>query len=230
VAMRQVPLPPDSPRGGILTQASILKVTANGTVTSPVPRGVWVMENILGRTPKPPPPNVSAIEPDTRGTQAVRDQLAKHREVKSCAACHQHIDPPGFALESFDVTGGWRRRYRSMGEGEPVTGRRGFLGRLVKYRLGLSVDSSGTMSDGQRFQGIDEFKRLLLARRIQVARCLVMKLAIYATGREPNFAERLEIEARVDRVLGGGGGLRALIHEVVQSDAFTGDLSKGNAR
>src|SRR5438270_8554441 len=117
VALRRVPLPADSPRGGLMTQASVLKVTANGTTTSPVLRGAWIMERILGQTPPPPPPGVPAVEPDTRGATTIREQLARHRTLESCAACHAKIDPPGFALESFDVMGGWRDRYRALAEG-----------------------------------------------------------------------------------------------------------------
>src|SRR5204863_4119726 len=111
---RKVPLPADSHRGGVLTMASVLKVTANGTTTSPVLRGAWVLERILGTPPPKPPADVGAIEPDIRGATTIRDQLAKHRDNAACASCHSKIDPPGFALESFDVIGGWRDHYRSL--------------------------------------------------------------------------------------------------------------------
>ena len=116
VGIRKVQLPPNSPRGGLLTQASVLKVTSNGTTTSPVTRGVWVMERILGAPPPPPPPTVPAVEPDIRGATTIRQQLDKHRSLASCSACHAKIDPAGFALESFDVMGGWRTNYRALGE------------------------------------------------------------------------------------------------------------------
>ena len=112
---QKVRLPKDSVRGGLLTQASVLKVTANGTNTSPVIRGIWVLDNILGLPPPPPPSNVSAVEPDIRGAVTLREQLAKHRDVESCAICHRSIDPAGFALENFDVIGGWRDNYRTLG-------------------------------------------------------------------------------------------------------------------
>jgi hypothetical protein len=118
LTIRRVELPKDSPRGGVLTQGAVLKVTANGTNTSPVVRGVWVLDRILG-TPAPPPPSgIPSVEPDIRGTTTLREQLAKHRSVPSCAGCHSKIDPPGFALENFDVIGGWRDRYRSLGAGD----------------------------------------------------------------------------------------------------------------
>ena len=111
-SFRKVDLPADSHRGGVLTQASVLKVTANGTTTSPVQRGAFVLDRILGTPPPPPPEDVEAIEPDVRGATTIRTQLAKHRQNATCATCHAQIDPPGFALESFDVIGRWRDRYR----------------------------------------------------------------------------------------------------------------------
>ncbi len=113
--LKKVSLPADSVRGGLLTQASVLTVTANGTTTSPVVRGSWVMSRILGRTP-PKPPAVPAVEPDLRGATTIREQLALHRNHESCAGCHRLIDPPGFALECFDVAGGFRSRYRALAD------------------------------------------------------------------------------------------------------------------
>src|SRR5262249_12579340 len=115
--VRRTARPAESPRGGVMTQPSILKVTANGTTTSPVVRGAWIMERILGQPPPPPPPSVPAVEPDTRGATTIRAQLDKHRTLQTCAACHAKIDPAGFALENFDVMGGRRDRYRALTEG-----------------------------------------------------------------------------------------------------------------
>src|SRR5262249_27717492 len=117
---RKVSLPPKSHRGGVMTMAGILKVTANGTTTSPIVRGAWVLDRILGTPPPKPTVAVEAVDPDIRGATTMRDQLAKHRQVEACAVCHVTIDPPGFALENFDVIGGWREHYRSIGKGEPV--------------------------------------------------------------------------------------------------------------
>src|SRR4030095_10564628 len=100
-------------RGGLMTQASVLKVTANGTTTSPVIRGHWITERILGLETPPPPPTVEAVEPDIRGAVTIRQQLDQHRTNVSCASCHSKMDPPGFALESFDVMGGYRERERA---------------------------------------------------------------------------------------------------------------------
>ena len=104
------------------TQGAILKVTANGSTTSPVLRGAWIMDRILGQPPPPPPPGTPAVEPDIRGAKTIRDLLAAHTKSPSCAACHAKFDPVGLALENFDVLGGWRTRYRGTSEGERVTG------------------------------------------------------------------------------------------------------------
>lgn len=213
---RRVVLPPGSHRGGVLTMAGVLKVTANGTTTSPVVRGAWVLDRLLGTPPPRPPADVPAIEPDTRGATTVREQLAKHRQVASCASCHDRIDPPGFALESFDVIGGWREHYRTTGRGQPVI----VDGRRMPYLKGPAVDPSGEMSDGTRFRDIDEFKQLLLKDKDQIARALTTKLVTYATGAAPSEGDRAEIEAIVDRARARGYGLRGLVHEVVQSRVF----------
>ena len=94
-----------------MTQGAILKVTANGTTTSPVIRGVWISERLLGIEVPPPPQNVAAVEPDIRGATTIREQLALHKSDANCASCHVKVDPPGFALENFDPAGRWRDRY-----------------------------------------------------------------------------------------------------------------------
>ncbi len=216
--LRRVALPPDSVRGGVLTQASVLKVTANGTNTSPVVRGVWVLENIIGRPTPPPPPGVAAIEPDIRGATTIRQQLEKHRRDDSCAACHRHIDPPGFALENFDPIGGWRDWYRSLGDGERVD--REINRRRVQYRRGPDVEAGGRLADGRSFDDIRRFKQLLLADPAQIARCLAEKLLVYSTGRGLGFSDRAEVEAIVARSAKRDYGFRSLIHEVIQSSLF----------
>ncbi len=218
--LRRVKLPPDSMRGGLLTQASILKVTANGTYTSPVLRGAWVLENILGTPTSPPPDNVGSVEPDTRGATTLREELAKHREAKSCSACHRKIDPPGFALECFDPIGGFRERYRTMAEsGErPGISRAPFTWKWVRFRIGLPVDATGSMSDGEPFTGIRDFKKLLAHDPDQIARNLTVKLLTYATGRKIGFADRIRVEVIVNNSRKQGYGFRSLIHAVVQSE------------
>jgi mono/diheme cytochrome c family protein len=213
---KKVALPKDSHRGGVLTMASVLKVTANGTYTSPILRGSWVLERILGTPPPRPPEGVSAIEPDIRGAKTIRDQLAKHRQVASCAACHAKIDPPGFALESFDVIGGWRDHYRTSGNGKPVM----IDGRRMPYLQGPKVDPADVMPDGQKFRDIDEFKQILLKDKTQVARNLTERLITYATGAAPQPADQAAVDAIVRSVGDKGYGLRSLVHEVVQSRVF----------
>ncbi len=216
---RKTLLPPDSHRGGVLTMASVLKVTANGTSTSPVMRGAWVLDRILGTPPPPPPENVSALEPDTRGTSTIREQLAKHRQIESCATCHVKIDPPGFALESFDVIGGWRDNYRISGwrsDAQEVI----LDGRKMPYYRGSRVDPADVMSDGRAFQNIDEFKQLLLADKDQFARALTTKLVTYATGAAPGPAGQQHVETIVANARAKDYGFRSLVHEVVQSELF----------
>ncbi|MFO0805271.1 MAG: DUF1592 domain-containing protein [Gemmataceae bacterium] len=217
-AFRKVKLPADSHRGGVLTMAGVLKVTANGTTTSPVTRGVWVMDRILGTPPPKPPADVPSIEPDIRGAVTIREQLAKHRQVASCATCHVKIDPPGFALESFDVIGGWREQYRTTGNGDRkdvfVDGRR------MPYRMGARVDPSDTMPDGSKFANIDEFKQVLLKDKDQLTRALTVKLLTYGTGSAPESVDKSEIEAIVKKDREKNYGFRALIHEIVQSKLF----------
>ena len=213
---RKVTLPKDSHRGGVLTMAGVLKVTANGTTTSPVLRGTWVLDRVLGTPPPKPPVDVEAVEPDIRGAVTIRDQLAKHRQRAECAGCHAKIDPPGFALESFDVIGGWRENYRSVGKGDEVVRN----GRKMRYRNGLPVDAADVMPDGQKFRNVDEFKQLLLKDRDQLARALAEKLLGYATGASPEKSDRPVVDAIVNRVRPKDYGLRALVHEVVQSKVF----------
>jgi len=213
---RKVALPPGSHRGGVLTMASVLKVTANGTYTSPILRGAWVLDRILGTPPSPPPEGVAAVEPDIRGATTIREQLAKHRQVESCASCHAKIDPPGFALESFDVIGGWRDYYRTSGRGKAAL----VDGRRMPYLQGPPVDPADVLPDGRKFQNIDEFKQLLLSDKDQIARALTTRLATYATGAPVRAADQPDIEAIVERIREREYGLRTLVHEVVESKLF----------
>ncbi len=218
--IRRVPLPANHPRGPFLTQAAILKITANGTTTSPVPRGAFVMARLLGQEPDPPPPNIPAIEPDVRGAKTIREQLDKHKADASCASCHAQMDPPGFALESFDVIGGLRTRYRSIGDGEPAP--RGsidpFIG--ISFKLGPPVDSSGVLPDDRTFQGITDFQTLLAADTGRLLKNLAQQLAIYGTGRDLAFSDRDQIAAVIGNTQKSGGGVRTLIHELIQSELF----------
>jgi len=219
VALRRVTLPIDSPRGGLLTQAAVLKITANGTTTSPVLRGAWIMERVLGLPPPPPPPSIPAVDPDTRGATTIRQQLEKHRTQESCAACHAKIDPAGFALESFDVMGGWRDHYRAASDAKPDPGI-GKGGQKFLFHTALPVDSSGVLSDGREFADIRDFKRLLLANETQIARNLTRQFAIYATGAPISFSDRAIVEQILQRARPRQYGVRTLVHELVQSPLF----------
>jgi hypothetical protein len=218
--IRRVPLPDGCPRGGLLTQASILKITANGTTTSPVPRGAFVLDRLLGQPPEPPPPDIPAIEPDVRGTKTIREQLDKHRSDARCASCHREIDPPGFALEAFDVIGGFRDRYRSIGQGDPAP--RGSIDPFIHigFRLGPAVDASGVLPGGQKFAGVRELQALLADDEEGLLMNLARQLATYSTGRGMTFTDREHLAAIVARTQKHGGGIRTLIHELVQSELF----------
>src|SRR5262249_22737603 len=183
--------------------------------TSPVKRGAWVLERILGTPPPRPPADVPPLEPDIRGAKTLREQLAKHRNHAACASCHAKIDPPGFALESFDVIGGWREYYgltNWVAGAKPIKGKH--------YLQGPDVDPTGETADGKPFKNIDEFKQLLLRDKDQIARALTERLATYASGGVPEAADMPEIEAIVAKVRDKNYGLRTLVHEIVQSKMF----------
>jgi len=205
-ALQRVNLSKNHERGGLLSLGAVLKVTANGSNTSPVVRGVWVSERVLGVHIPPPPDNVPAIEPDIRGATTIREQLAKHRSQQSCAVCHVSIDPPGFALENFDPAGKWRQRYRLLSGGRRKTG-------------GL-VDASYVMPDGEKFAGYTTFRKLVAAKPRSLARNLVEKMITYGTGAPVVFADRKEIDRIVDASAKQNYGFRTLLLNVVASDTF----------
>ncbi len=187
-----------SQRGGMLGHGAFLTASANGVDTSPVVRGIFVLEKLLGYTPPPPPPDVPAIEPDIRGAVTLREQLEKHREVATCAECHRKIDPLGFALENFDAIGGWRDKY------DPKT----------------PIDSAGKLPGGDSFRTVPEFRKLLVDRQDQFNRCLTEKLMTYALGRELEVGDRPSVDAILAELDGQNGGLRELIRLVVLSKPF----------
>lgn len=224
VAFRKVLLKPEYHRGGMLTHASVLKVTANGTTTSPVLRGVWILDRILGRQVPPPPPNVPAVEPDIRGATTIREQLAKHRETQSCAHCHAQIDPPGFALENYDVIGGWREQYRVVADRkEWVNNRTGPLAKYLaayQYGVGRQIDPGDTMADGQKFSDPVQFKKLLLQQPEQIARCITEKLVTYSTGQPVSFNDYQLVDKILEETEGSDYGLRSIVHAVIASTLF----------
>jgi hypothetical protein len=189
-------------------------VTANGTATSPILRGAWVLDRLLGKPPSPPPPDLPALEPDIRGAKTIRQQLEKHRALPACARCHDHIDPPGFALESYDVIGGWRDWYRSK-DGGKAREKLPAYPRLEVWRT-LDVEKGYRMPDGRAFADIDEYKRFLLEDPAQIAHAAAEKLLVYATGGEVQFADRADLDA----ITRGPRGFRSLLHAVVASRMF----------
>jgi hypothetical protein len=220
VALKKVQLPGDSPRGGLMTQASVLKVTANGTTTSPVLRGNWILERILGQKTSPPPPGTPAVEPDIRGAKTIREQLEKHRESTSCNSCHSKMDPPGFALESFDILGAWRGHYRALGDKKDAVAGYGKNGQPFEFHPGLPVDATGELASGEKFEEIRSFKKLLLRDERAIARNMANQLITYATGTPVRFSDRVTLEEILNKCQESGYGLRTLIHEVVQSSLF----------
>lgn len=220
---RKVTLKPEYHRGGVLTHAGILKATTNGTYTSPIKRGVWLLEQILGRPAPPPPPDVAAVQPDIRGATTLREQIEKHRALTECAGCHAKIDPPGFALESYDVLGGYRTRYRTPGPGEGV---KGYLEKLTTYPdlkpvwFVAAVDATGVTESGEKFADLTEFKRLLLREPQQVARTVARKLMTYATGADVQFADRQVLDQLTVAVKTKTYGMRSIIHALVLSRVF----------
>ena len=188
----------DRRRGGILTQGAVLTSTSNGVETSPVLRGIWVLQNILGLRKPKPPPNVPALAVDTRGTRTLRQQLSAHTKSSRCATCHRHIDPLGFALENFDAIGGWREKYENK----------------------VRVDTSGRLPSGQKFRNIGEFKRALLARKDSFTQGLVSKFLTYATGRKMLGTDRSEIKKIAGQLKRKGYGLRDLVLHTTASKIF----------
>ena len=201
---RRVSLPANSRRRGLTGHGSVLTASANGVETSPVVRGVWLLESILGTPPSPPPPDVPAIEPDTRGVSTIREQLAKHRDVAACADCHSKIDPWGFALESFGPIGGWREKYPQNGV----------------LNRGPKIDPSGTLPSGEEIENAADLRAALLERKDLVLRNLVRQLLTYGTGREPRLQDGEDIDQIVDVAKRRGYGMRDIVTLVATSKAF----------
>ena len=195
---QRVALKPQDGRGGLLGHGSILTLTSNGVETQPVRRGIWVLENLLGTPPNPPPPDVQPVEPDTRGVKTIRELMAKHRTIQTCNECHRKIDPIGLAMENFDHVGRFRTRYSKLSP----------------------IDPSGEMPDGSRFNGVNGIRSYLLARPDQFTRCLTEKLMTYALGRRLAFVDRGDIDRIVSQSAESGYGFRDVIKRVVTSEAF----------
>jgi hypothetical protein len=201
---QKVSLKGDMHRGGLLGMAAVLTVSANGVETSPVIRGVWVSENILGIKPPPPPDVVPAIEPDVSGTTTIRERLAKHSTDRACAECHRKIDPLGFSLEAFDPVGRWRSTYPKPKKGEAP-----------------KIDTTGEFTSGETYQNFAGFRDILYDKREeQFTRHLIRSLLAYSTGRLMEPADEFAIDRIQEKVKQQGLGLRSLVVECLTSDLF----------
>ena len=184
---------------------ALMTVTANGVDTSPIVRGVYVLENILGTPPPPPPPDVEPLSPDLRGVSTLAEQLAVHRDQEACNSCHRKIDPMGFALESFDPIGRWRDHYPKADKAAKQV---------------LPVNVSAVLANGREIKDLTDYKSMLLERESQVVRCLTEKMLTYATGRVVEAGDRGEVDRIVEELRGKGSRLRDLVHLVARSELF----------
>ena len=193
--LQRVSLPAESPRRGLLGHASILTITANGVETSPVKRGVWLLEKLFGTPPSPPPPDVPPIEPDIRGATTIRQQLEKHRNVQACADCHAKIDPLGFALEAYDPIGQFRSAYPN----------------------GAAIDTTGEYR-GQPISSPADIRAYLVKHPDLLAHNLAHRLLTYALGRPLGFADQPALRRLQADWKAKGYTLRELIHLIATSE------------
>ncbi len=193
--LQRINLPADSSRRGLLGQASVLTITANGVETSPVTRGVWVLEKLFGTPPSPPPPDVPPIEPDIRGATTIRQQLEKHRSIQSCADCHAKIDPLGFVLEAYDPIG----QYRSA------------------YANGAAIDTTGEYR-GQPLNSPADIRDYLVDHPELLAHNLAHRLLTYALGRPLGFTDQPPLRKLQSDWKSKGYALRELIHLITTSE------------
>ncbi|MFN9428783.1 MAG: DUF1588 domain-containing protein [Acidobacteriota bacterium] len=191
---RRVALGPEQRRGGLLRQGSILTVTSYATRTSPVMRGKWVLDNILGIPPPPPPPNVPALKENagTGQVMSLRERLAEHRRNPACSGCHQLMDPVGFALENYDAVGRWRE----------------------------SEDVAGGLPDGSRFAGVEGLEEAILARPEVFVTAFTEKLLGYALGRGIRPVDGAAVRRVVREARGAGYPLESIILGIVESQPF----------
>lgn len=200
--VHRVTLPAGSPRGGVLTQGAVLIVTSNPTRTSPVKRGVFLLDNILGTPPPPPPPDLPPLEDAVKGIKdqppTLRETLALHRESPLCASCHNRMDPLGLAFENFNALGLWRDQ-----------------------ELGAAVDAGGVLITGEKFNGVAELKQLLAKKyAASFYRTLAEKLLTYALGRGLEYYDVATVDQIVSRMEKSGGKPSALLLGIVESAPF----------
>lgn len=206
---RKVALQPEWQRGGVLTQASILTVTSNGTRTSPVKRGLWILDNLLADPPPPPPPDAGEIQPQVPGVgqATVRERLAIHRSVAACAACHAKIDPLGFALENYDASGRYRTQESSRSQFDP-------------HVRDPKIDASGELPDGRTFQNVRELNQLLLQDEDRFLNCLCEKLLVYALGRGLEYSDRETVDQLRQSIKRDDYRLSGLFANIIKTEAF----------
>ena len=206
---RRVAVPEGVHRGGIVTQASVLSTTSNGTRTSPVKRGTWIMKNVLGIDPGLPVANAGEIAPKVPGLDkaTVRQRLEIHRELPQCARCHNKIDPLGFALENFNAAGDWRER-----EGF------GYKGRIGKNDP--LIDASSNLLDVTEIVGVDGLQNALMEQQELFLKCLAGKLLTYALGRELGIADQVHVEAAVKHLKENGDTVKSLLTFIATSEPF----------
>lgn len=200
--MRLVKLPPDSPRGGILTQGTMLVTTSNPDRTSPVKRGVFILDNILGTPPPPPPPNIPALEDALAGRQGppptLRETLKLHRSATLCASCHNRMDPLGLAFENFNALGRWREKDRN-----------------------LPIETAGTLITGESYKNIKDFKHILVTdHRRDFYRCLTEKMLTYALGRGLDYYDVETVDRIMERMEKNDGRFSALLNGIIESAPF----------
>ncbi|HTB64138.1 MAG TPA: DUF1588 domain-containing protein, partial [Opitutales bacterium] len=187
-----------TPRRGVLTQGSVLTLTSNPTRTSPVKRGKWVLDNLLGTPPPPPPPNVPVLDEETQLTGTLRQQMEAHRANPTCASCHARMDPIGFGLENFDPAGLWRTNDKAG-----------------------PIDSSGTLLTGETFNGAADLAQILATKkRTDFLRCLSEKMLTYALGRGLEYYDRAATDKIITQLDQGGDKFSVLILGVVNSVPF----------
>jgi hypothetical protein len=189
----------DHSRGGVITHASVLTLTSNPTRTSPVKRGKWILENILGTPPPPPPPDVPNLQDDEHAVAngSLRHRMEVHRKNPVCASCHQRMDPLGFGLENFDGVGRWR-----TADGK------------------FKIDPAGELPDGAHFAGPEELRRVLLGKADLFRRCLAEKMLTFALGRGPEYYDKCAVDGLVKSLHSGQDRFSALVSAVVQSEPF----------
>jgi mono/diheme cytochrome c family protein len=196
-------------RGGVLTQASVLTVTSNPTRTSPVKRGKWILEQILGTPPPPPPPDVPELSEAKEAvlSGSLRQRMEQHRANPNCAVCHNRMDALGFGFENYDPVGAWRDNDGAF-----------------------PIDPSGVLPSGQSFRGPKDLKGILKSKGKDFSRSLTEKLLTYALGRGLEFADRCVVDKITEAVAGDGYRASRLVVEIVKSDPFLKRRGKGDDR